>query len=244
MTTHARCADLRALLGVYVLGAIDPAERSQVDEHLARCRRCRDELAGLAGLPALLGRVTEEQITQVGAPPPELLEPVLARAAAEHRARSRGNRRWLVVAAAVALVTGGAGVAGGFSLGADRTVAGPAATPSPGPTTPGLTTPGPAVGAATTVQATDAATGISARITMRAEEWGTAFTVRLTGAPSETLCHLVAVARDGRRDIAGGWAVKYERSAEFAGSSMIPKDRITAVEVRTVDGRRLLSVRV
>ncbi|MCO5968817.1 anti-sigma factor family protein [Actinoallomurus soli] len=241
MTTHARCADLRALLGVYVLGAIDPAERALVDDHLAHCRRCRDELAGLAGLPALLGRVTEEQITQVGAPPPELLESVLARAAAEHRTRSHRNRRWLAVAAAAALVTGGAGVAVGHNLGTARPVAAPTATPTPGPTTPA---PGSTAGGVTTVQATDAATGISARITMQAEKWGTAFTVRLSGAPAETLCHLVAVARDGRRDIAGGWAVKYERSAEFAGSSMIPKDRITAVEVRTVDGRRLLSIRV
>ncbi|GAA4609573.1 zf-HC2 domain-containing protein [Actinoallomurus liliacearum] len=238
MTTSARCADLRALLGVYVLGAIDPAERALVDEHLEQCRRCRDELVGLAGLPALLGRVTEEQIAEVDAPPPELLESVLDRAAAEHRARSHRNRRWLAVAAAVALVTGGAGVAAGFGLGAGRPVAGPAATPTPGPPTSNPSA------AATTVQARDAATGVGARITMRAQDWGTAFTVRLTGAPAGTRCHLVAVDRDGRRDIAGGWEVEYEGSAEFAGSTMIPKDRIAAVEVRTVDGRRLLGVRL
>ncbi len=28
------CRDVRQLLGVYVVGAIDPAERSVVDEHL------------------------------------------------------------------------------------------------------------------------------------------------------------------------------------------------------------------
>jgi hypothetical protein len=55
------CAEARLSLGVYVLGAIDPAERALVDAHLATCRDCRDELAGLAGLPALLARVSKEE---------------------------------------------------------------------------------------------------------------------------------------------------------------------------------------
>ena len=46
------CTDARLSLGVYVLGAIDPAERALVDAHLATCRDCRDELAGLAGRSA------------------------------------------------------------------------------------------------------------------------------------------------------------------------------------------------
>ncbi|MEV0402874.1 zf-HC2 domain-containing protein [Actinoallomurus sp. NPDC050550] len=236
MMRNTHCADLRALLGVYVLGAIDPAERAVVDAHLSHCRRCRDELAGLAGLPALLGRVTEEQIAQVAAPPHELLESMLGRAAGEHRARDRRSRRWLAVAAAAAVIMGAAGVAGGLRLGADR----PVATPTPGWTA----TPGPTATGGTTVQGKDAATGVSARITMWSKEWGTAFTVRLTGAPAGSRCRLVAVDQDGQRDVAGGWHVEYEGSAEFAGSSMIPRDRIAAVEVRTVDGKRLLSVPV
>lgn len=55
------CGEARISLGVYVLGAIDPAERALVDAHLATCRDCRDELAGLAGLPALLARVSAEE---------------------------------------------------------------------------------------------------------------------------------------------------------------------------------------
>ena len=68
------CPEARISLGVYVLGAIDPAERALVDAHLATCRDCRDELAGLADLPALLARVsTEEAIAlrrRPTAPPP------------------------------------------------------------------------------------------------------------------------------------------------------------------------------
>ena len=55
------CAEARISLGVYVLGAIEPSERALVDAHVATCRDCRDELAGLAGLPALLARVSVEE---------------------------------------------------------------------------------------------------------------------------------------------------------------------------------------
>ena len=60
------CDEIRHALGVYVLGAIDPAERTVVDRHLATCPDCRDELAGLAGLPALLGRVTLAEVSSLG----------------------------------------------------------------------------------------------------------------------------------------------------------------------------------
>src|SRR5258708_38911557 len=56
--TEPSCRGLRELLGVYVVGAIEPAERSMVDSHLETCHDCREELAGLAALPALLHRVS------------------------------------------------------------------------------------------------------------------------------------------------------------------------------------------
>ena len=58
----AGCAAVRQALGVYVLDAIDPAERVLVDQHLVGCAECRAELAGLAGLPALLSRVDPAEI--------------------------------------------------------------------------------------------------------------------------------------------------------------------------------------
>src|SRR5579859_8242284 len=57
MNGMAGCREIRQALGVYVLGAIDPAERTRVDEHLATCHECREELASLAGLPAMLRKV-------------------------------------------------------------------------------------------------------------------------------------------------------------------------------------------
>jgi hypothetical protein len=66
MTPHAGpprwgCAEARIALGVYVLGAIDPAERVLVDAHLATCDACQAELAELDGLPALLALVPAEE---------------------------------------------------------------------------------------------------------------------------------------------------------------------------------------
>ena len=54
--SSGECTDICAQLGVYVFGAITPAERVTVVRHLATCPPCRDELAGLAGLPGLLLR--------------------------------------------------------------------------------------------------------------------------------------------------------------------------------------------
>ena len=67
MTQTWDCPEARLSLGVYVLGAIDPGERGLVDAHLVTCRDCRDELAGLAGLPALLARVNPDEISRIRA---------------------------------------------------------------------------------------------------------------------------------------------------------------------------------
>ena len=50
------CAGIRPQLGVYLTGAIAPADRAVVVRHLSACADCRAELAGLAALPALLRR--------------------------------------------------------------------------------------------------------------------------------------------------------------------------------------------
>src|SRR5690348_5996036 len=56
MDDAGMCAGIRSQLGVYLTGAIAPADRAAVVGHLAACADCRAELAGLAALPALLRR--------------------------------------------------------------------------------------------------------------------------------------------------------------------------------------------
>jgi anti-sigma factor RsiW len=92
------CGELRRELGVYLLGAIAPAERSTVERHLAACTSCRNQLAELAGLPGLLRRVPVQELdSQRSADaadnsstlPEWLLESLL-----RHTARRRRYRVW------------------------------------------------------------------------------------------------------------------------------------------------------
>jgi anti-sigma factor RsiW len=96
-------------LGAYVLGALEPGERRDVEEHLSRCPVCAEELAELDGLPALLDRVPREDLEPVVvAPSPELFERVAA--AADLRPARRPRRLLLVAAALLAVLGVGAGV--------------------------------------------------------------------------------------------------------------------------------------
>jgi predicted lipoprotein with Yx(FWY)xxD motif len=64
MDDAGTCAGIRPQLGVYLTGAIAPADRAVVVRHLTACACCRSELAGLAGLPALLRRPPVQAATQ------------------------------------------------------------------------------------------------------------------------------------------------------------------------------------
>ena len=61
MDGSGACAGVRSQLGVYLTGAIAPADRVTVVRHLTVCEDCRTELAGLAGLPGLLRRPAAAQ---------------------------------------------------------------------------------------------------------------------------------------------------------------------------------------
>jgi predicted lipoprotein with Yx(FWY)xxD motif len=73
MDDAGTCAGIRPQLGVYLTGAIAPADRVAVVRHLTACPGCRAELAGLAGLPALLRRPPVRAAAQE--PPTDNTEP-------------------------------------------------------------------------------------------------------------------------------------------------------------------------
>src|SRR5215469_9209397 len=118
MTGMSSCREIRQALGVYVLGAIEPAERAQVDEHLAHCPDCREELANLAGLPAMLRKVPMVEAERLAAsdaeldvtemPSEEMLESLVARTANVRRIHRW--RRLAVAAAVIVLAFGGGAV--------------------------------------------------------------------------------------------------------------------------------------
>jgi len=49
-------------LASYALGSLPIAEHARVQQHVADCPACRDELADLAGVIGVLRRITKEQI--------------------------------------------------------------------------------------------------------------------------------------------------------------------------------------
>lgn len=231
MTDTTGCQHARQSLGVYVLGAIDPAERAEVDAHLASCQECREELAGLAGLPALLGRVPADEAARISGfaederlslsgqdihgtePPSDTLTPLLSRMA--HRRRVN---RWrnLAAAAAVVLVAVGAAV-GGASLA--------------GSTSPGQQTPA-AAGHWDQAQATDPATKAHVVVRYEGKSWGTRLEASVTGIPAGTTCQFWVLGSDGRKWAAGGWTVTNPyQQASYPASSPVPVGAVRGFEV-------------
>jgi hypothetical protein len=203
MSSTAGCREIRHTLGVYVLGAIDPADRAMVDEHLASCPECREELAGLAGLPALLRRVPTAEAERLAAADPadetelatvaaELLPSALARTA-----QVRRMRRWreLAAAAVVAVLALGAGAAAANML--------HSGTPEPRPAAAGQ------VLHWQRVAHTDAATRAGLVVKYAPRPSGTIMHVRVWGIRPGTVCQFVVVDTHGHRWVLGGWRVNY-----------------------------------
>jgi len=235
MTQIWECTEARPSLGVYVLGAIDPAERSLADAHLVTCRDCRDELAGLAGLPALLARVNPDEISRITSedtvravaddrPPGELIGTVLDLAAARRR-----RTRWRFAAAAAAVVAIAGGLFGGLSsITTTRTVAIPV---SPGDNH------------WETVEATSAVTGASASVAYSHELWGDAFEVLVDHIPVGTTCQLWVVHPSGARTQVAAWTTAGdEGSVWYAGSMPITAEPISSFQI-TADKKVLLTAR-
>ncbi len=233
MTQTWDCNDARPSLGVYVLGAIDPAERALVDAHLATCRDCRDELAGLAGLPALLARVNPDEVSRISAddavhaitderPPQELLGTVLDLAEARRR-----RNRWRVLAAAAAVVVIAGGLFGGLRAATSTTH-----------TVPVAAYPGGA-GHWETVQTTSKITGVSATINYAQELWGNSFEVLVDHIPLGTTCELWVVHPDGTRTAVAAWTTAHDEGhVWYAGSLPSTAKPISAFQITA--GHRVL----
>ena len=243
MTPTMDCPEARVSLGVYVLGAIDPAERALVEAHLATCRDCRDELAGLAALPALLARVTAEEAVALaagdgpprpagradGEAPPELLATVIDLTAARRR-----RRRWrdasLGVAAALIVA---AGVFGGLRLGA---------SPAPPRGRVGEL-PGTAQRPVADRHRRRPA-GCPRAWQYRSMGWGTQLAVKVSGIPVGTSCQLWVIGPGGSRTLAGGWVTDdHEGAVWYPGSAGMPAGGVRGFQV-TVGGARTLSLSV
>lgn len=206
--TDLHCRGVRELLGVYVVGAIEPAERGVVDEHLSHCTDCREELAGLAGLPALLRRVPladAERLAACGTStgsldeaPEELLTALLERVAA--RRRTRRVRALFATAAALVIAVSGGGLISQTMLPSQARIS-------------------------VTDVAHASAGGLGATVRYSTvSHGGTGMQVRVTGIQPGTNCTFWVLTRTGQRLAAGSWTV-----LTWAGPQSYPADTATSL---------------
>jgi predicted anti-sigma-YlaC factor YlaD len=222
--TQPTCDETRIALGAYVVGSLDPSDRTSVDRHLESCPACRDELADLAVLPGLLGRVdVADVVAGEPAAPPEFLERLL-RAASDER---RTTRRWRVLsaAAAIAVVFAAAGAIGVQVANDDGGRSG--IPPN-----------------AQVFNVTDPVSHVTAKLTATPKGWGTSVRIQLTGVQQGQTCSLIVVGPGGSREQAAKWKVNYYGSVDVEGATDFGLSDVSAYEVVTTSGQRLVSIPV
>ncbi len=192
--------ELRLSLGSYVLGSLEPADRAAVDAHLPGCPACREELASYAALPALMSRLSIDQVHRPAPEvPPTVLHRALATVAAEREGTVTQLRRWrraTVLSAAAATIIA---VVFGATLGHIHTLSPPRGT------------------------ALVAAAGVSASgsALLQAKPWGTAVSLQLQGLPQGDSFTAWVTAPNGTRSIAATWTPAPDGHATLTGAANI-----------------------
>ncbi|MFJ6672340.1 anti-sigma factor family protein [Actinosynnema sp. NPDC091369] len=203
-------------LGAYLLGSLDPAERSSFERHVDGCAACRREMVRLAPLPGLLGQVRLADLElpfDDPAPDPDLrpLPPEPEPVPAPTR-----RRRWPVLVGAGVLVVL-------VALGA-------------------VLVPHLVGDDAVTWHAADASSGVVASADLVRKSWGTELWVSTENMPRGTRCKLIVHDRAGRTEIGGWWGTDHPADERIPGSTSFPVEDIERLDV-VVDMTVLVSVR-
>jgi anti-sigma factor RsiW len=221
----------RTQLGAYALGALEPAEVAAVDEHLATCAECRAELVELTEMKDFLGEVPPEAFLEG---PPEGGDLLLQRTLREVREQQvqapspKRRSRWLLVAAAVVVVAGALG--GGVVLGRstvsddDQPVAG-----------------------SKQVTTSDTTTGATMAATVEPRSGWSWVRVQVKGLKAGDQCEMIVTDKSGESWVAGSWLVS-EKAAKngsaFGGGVLVPPDQVRSVEIRTVQGKHVVTATI
>ncbi|MEV5386170.1 zf-HC2 domain-containing protein [Streptomyces sp. NPDC052721] len=206
-------------VGAYALGVLDEAEAFRFEDHLMECPRCAahvTEFGPTTRQLMLYRRATPRLVHPMAQPGPRLLDRLLGELA--HLRRTRRRRLLYGLAASVVLA-----------------VAGPGIVAFAGHTDP----------AAQAVAATDPDTGVWARVTSAEEDWGSDLRLEVRDGSGAHTCRLVAVGRDGTEQVVAGWTNTGDgtRPTTAMGAAAMHPDQIARFEVRTEDGKRLVTVR-
>ena len=222
-------------VGAYSMGLLEERDRREFEDHLAGCPSCAAEVAELSPMAALLKGVELKEAEPAAGREPgggEVTE-LLRRRARQQRRR----RRWQVAlgaAAGIVLIGGGIGV-------------GIAAAPQDGPP------PAPPLALSGQLHsATDPGTGVAGTVGLVAKAWGTQVTLNLSKVHGPAECELIAVSRTGERRVVMGWLVTapgdgvpgHPAHLVIKGSTSIPRNDLSRVDVDVVNGRTLVSIPV
>jgi anti-sigma factor RsiW len=221
----------------YVLGSLSSTERHEYEAHLSSCPSCREAVAELSGMPALLSRLDRDEVAVIdkgndgssATPPtrPELLTSLLAKARWRRR-RSRQVTWTLAAAAAAAVVV----VVGVFI----------ALRPNPGMPTP---TPPQAESAVAMTQVTPSA--FTATVSVKTQEGGTTIDMSCTYGEWPAGAHheedqdagdklaMVVVGRDGSQHKLATWVALDGTTATARGYTSMPVEQIAAVRMVSAD---------
>jgi Putative zinc-finger len=226
----------RELLGVYALEALGEDERQTVDAHLVSCAECRQDLTGIQELKASLGEVPPEAF--LSGPPEggDLLLQRTLRAVRSEQSRAGRGRLALAAASVVALLA--VAVAGGVLAGRQAST-GTVALPTP---IASASPPG-----TRTVSAIDAKTGARLTATIRPAAGWVRVHADTTGIRAGERCQLVVVDRNGTSVVAGSWLVSPQSATNgtsLDGSALVSAADVTAVQIVTLGGEKLVNVPV
>ncbi len=232
----------------YVLGALSPADRRAYEQHLRECVACQASVRSLAGLPGLLALTAEDAVTgEDPSVPPSLLPGLVRRAR-----RSRVRQRWTsgaLAAAAVAVLAALVWVVarpvpvettGQETGSATSTAAAVSSSPVSSPPAPS-----PSAAPDETVRLAAVLPGpMTATLELADRRWGTAITVvcAYDAAMTRSVAYdLAIVDTDGHETSAGSWSGIPGATSRIAAATAVPRERISAFEIRLPDGRTILS---
>lgn len=206
-------------LGSYLLGALGPEERRAVDEHLAFCAPCRDELARLAPVPGALAKISLQDLEREGTlePPASLLPSLLSAAARAEARRRRRSLAWRMAA-------------GGAVAASAAAIVFLASAGSPGVRGPSYD-----------LRPSLAVAGLTGKVTLEKKPWGTELLVTASGLPEGTSCVAVVRGRDGAAQVAGSWGPTPTGAARVELATRLPPAALAGLTIETPTGHPLLS---
>jgi anti-sigma factor RsiW len=213
----------------YVLGSLSASDRREFESHMATCPACREAVADLSGVPALLSQLDRAEVAAMDEPghsvtTPELSPELLPSLLATVRFRRRRSRvaTWVASSAAAAVLGVGVlvGIQGNFS------------------------TPAQQVAASSQQMAQVGTTMLASTVQLVGEHWGTSINLKCVclappNAHHDTLA-MVVVGRDGSQTRLATWVAVPGHTATPAGSISMPADQIAAVQVVSADSGQVL----